>query len=298
MKTFRLVSGLLVAAILCIVLPFGVLAQDEAATTTTTTTPPPIVNVTLKTDYPKVEVVSGASVSFQVTLIYANTGDNTAKEFDLIPVLPNNWTGYVSSTAGTRIASINLDPTQSYGTMVTVNASPSPYLPPDPGDYKITLQAVSNDIKGSIGLTAVVTAEYTLSLVPSGTTPIYSTTATAGREKVYSVTLQNSGSAAIDNINLASSAPQDWVITFPNKTVDTLAAGAQQTIDVKIKPADKAIAGDYQITLTASGKQASAQSLEIRVTVVTPSVWGIVGVVIIVLVIAALAFVFMRFSRR
>ncbi len=294
MKLFRLISGLVIVALICIVLPIGVLAQGE--TTTTTTPPPP--TLTFKTDYPKIEVISGASVSFQVTLIYTNMADNADKEFDLITVLPDNWTGYVNSSSGTRIASINLDPTASYGSIVTVNASPSPYLPPEPGEYKVTLQATSGDLKGSIDLTAVVTAQYSMSLAPTGTTPIYSTTATAGKDKVYSVTLQNSGSAAIDKINLSSTQPQDWVITFPNKTIDSLAADSQQTIDVKIRPAEKAIAGDYQITLMATGKQASAQDLNIRVTVVTPSVWGWVGVAIIVIVIIALGFVFMRFSRR
>ncbi len=181
---------------------------------------------------------------------------------------------------------------------MTVYATPLSYLPPAPGDYKITLQGTSGDVKGSIDLTAVVTAQYALSLVPTGTTPVYSTTATAGKEKVFSVTLQNTGTASIDNISLSSDAPQNWVITFPNKTIDSLAANSQQTIDVKIKPANKAISGDYIITLSASGKQASAQNTQIRVTVVTPSIWGWVGVAIIVIVIAGLAFVFMRFSRR
>ncbi len=43
MKLFRLISSLLVATLLCIILPLGALAQDETTTTTTTTTttPPP-----------------------------------------------------------------------------------------------------------------------------------------------------------------------------------------------------------------------------------------------------------------
>jgi uncharacterized membrane protein len=253
----------------------------------------------LTTDYPKIEVVSGAQVSFRVTLTYTNTSEGAKpKEFDLIAIVPNNWTGYVSSSSGTQIASINLDPAAMYGTIVTVYATPSYYLPPGPGAYKVTLQATSGDIKSSIDLTAVVTTQYALSMVPSGSTPVYSTTATAGKDKLYSITLQNTGSAAIDSISLSSSAPQDWVIAFPKDKIDSMAANSQQILDVKIKPAGKAISGDYMITLTASGKQATAQDLQVRVTVVTSSIWGWVGIAVIIIVIAGLAYVFMRFSRR
>ena len=69
-------------------------------------------------------------------------------------------------------------------------------------------------------------------------------------------------------------------------------------MDVNIKPPPETIAGDYQITLRASGSQAIAQDLTIRVTVESPTIWGWVGVIIIVLVIASLVVIFMRFSRR
>jgi uncharacterized membrane protein len=306
MKLFRLISGLLLAILLCIMLPLGALAQDETTTTTTppetttttTTTPVPEISVELKTDFPKIEINSGAQVSFQVTVIYHNNIDKAEKEFDLIAKVPENWTGYVNSSTGTKIASINLDPTLAYGTVVNVFGIPSSYAPPAPGEYVITLQVTSGDIISSIDLTAKVTAQYSMSLVPSGTTPVYSTTANAGKEKVYSVTLTNNGSAAIENVNLSYSAPSNWVVTFPISKFDSLAAGEKQVMDVKIKPADKAIAGDYMITLTASGKQSLSKSIDVRVTVATPSIWGIVGIIIIVIVIAGLAYVFMRFSRR
>jgi uncharacterized membrane protein len=298
MRLFRIISSLLVIILLCTILPISVLAQDET-TTTTTTTPTPEINFTITTDYPKIEILSGAQVSFRVTLNYSNTTEGARpREFDLITILPPNWTGYVSSSAGPQIASINLDPVSMYGTIVTVYATPSYYLPPGPGEYKITLQATSGDIKGSIDLTAVVTAQYALSMVPAGSTPVYSTTATAGKVKIYPVTIQNTGSAAIDSISLSSSAPSDWVIEFPMDKIDSIAASSQQTLDVKIKPASKAISGDYMITLTASGQKATAQDLQVRVTVVTSSIWGWVGIVVIIIVIAGLAYVFMRFSRR
>ena len=311
MKLHRLLSGLLLATLLCIMLPLGVLAEGETTTTTppettttttttptTTTTVVPEISIELKTDFPKIEINSGAQVSFQVNVIYHNNIDKAEKEFDLIAKLPENWTGYVSSSTGTKIASINLDPTSAYGTTVTIYGIPSSYAPPSPGEYVLTLQVTSGNIINSIDLTAKVIAQYSINLVPTGTTAIYSTTANAGKEKVYSVTLTNNGSAAIENVNLSYSAPSNWVVTFPTTKIDSLAAGEQQVMDVKIKPADKAIAGDYMITLTASGKQSVSKSIDVRVTVATPSIWGIIGIIIIVIVVAGLAYIFMRFSRR
>ena len=72
----------------------------------------------------------------------------------------------------------------------------------------------------------------------------------------------------------------------------------EQSIDVNIKPPPKAVAGDYMISLRASGKQTSAGEISIRVTVETPTIWGWVGVVIILIVVIGLVVIFMRFSRR
>lgn len=315
MKLRRLISGLLLATLLCILLPLGALAEEETTTTTTeppvtttTTTEPPDITTTttvvpeigirMETDFPKLEINSGSQVSFSVKLYYENNIDEAKRDFDLVVITPANWTGYVNNTAGSRIASINLDPTYAYGTTVTVYGIPSSYISPEPGDYTITLQATSRDLTGSIDLTAKVLAKYSITLVPSGTTPIYSTTANAGKDKIYSITLTNNGSAAVENISLTYSAPSNWIVTFPDTKIDSLDPGEEQIIDVTIKPAEKAIAGDYMITLTATGKQSAYKSIDVRVTVAVPSVWGVIGIVIIVIVVAGLAYIFMRFSRR
>ena len=74
--------------------------------------------------------------------------------------------------------------------------------------------------------------------------------------------------------------------------------GDEQTINVNIKPPTETVAGDYVISLRASGKQTSADEMNIRVTVETPTIWGWVGVVIILIVVIGLIVIFMPFSRR
>ncbi|MDH5695040.1 MAG: NEW3 domain-containing protein, partial [Dehalococcoidia bacterium] len=154
----------------------------------------------------------------------------------------------------------------------------------------------SGETKGSIDLTAEVTAKYKLSLTPSEEER-YSTSITAGKDNYFSVDVVNEGSATIDNITFSSDKPKGWTIEFSPDEIDSLDAGVSQTIDVNIKPPSETIAGDYQISLKADAKQA-LDEIDIRVTVKTPPVGLWVGVGIIVLVIAGLAFIFMRFSRR
>jgi uncharacterized membrane protein len=51
------------------------------------------------------------------------------------------------------------------------------------------------------------------------------------------------------------------------------------------------------LTLNASSEKAS-DKIELRVTVETPTIWGIVGIGIIVVVIIAVAIIFTRLGRR
>ena len=119
-----------------------------------------------------------------------------------------------------------------------------------------------------------------------------------GEDNYFSIEVGNLGTAPIENIKFSTTKPEGWTIEFTPEKIEALDAFDSQTMEVNIKPPTETIAGDYNITLRASGKQATANEINIRVTVETPTIWGWVGVGIIVLVIAGLIVVFMRFSRR
>ena len=285
MKTRKIVCCfcLLLVSLLFILTFSPVLAQDES---------PGEAKIELEAAYPKLEdTAPGASFEFEVELKYS--GDE-ACVFDLEATGPVGWVVYITPSypKDKRISAIRLEP---YPEKIRVVAIPPPWPIPDPGEYKITLEVSSAEIKGNIELKAVVAATYFLALVP--TEELYSTSATAGKDNYFSIDIQNLGSGAIENIKFSSNKPKGWAIDFSPDKVDSLSAGSYQTIDVNIKPSSKAIAGDYQITLRASGTQTS-ESIDIRVTVETPTVWGWVGVGIILAVIAGVTVIFMRFSRR
>jgi uncharacterized membrane protein len=64
-----------------------------------------------------------------------------------------------------------------------------------------------------------------------------------------------------------------------------------------IKPAAEAIAGDYVVSFRAATAE-SNKSADVRVTVETSVIWGIVGLAIIVIVIGGLIYIFQRYGRR
>jgi uncharacterized membrane protein len=292
MKMVRIISWLTVLVLLIVALgvPIAAFAQDEE------TPPAPTDNITLSTDYPTLEAVGTGSLQFNVTLGYQGS---VQRVFDLKASVPSGWDVYIQPQyeTGKRISSITIDSSYSVtNKVVTVVVTAPAYPTPDPGDYKIQLQATSGEVTGSIELTARITAKYDLQVVPVN--QVYNTNALAGKDNIFSIQLTNQGTAPIDTITFTSTHPDGWEVKFTPDKIDTLAIADPKTVDVDIKPPAKTVAGDYMISFTTSGKPASDQKIDVRVTVQTPTIWGWVGVIIIVVVVAGLFVVFMRFGRR
>lgn len=277
---------ILLVGLIVIYQPSTTLAQDKVEE-----------KVRLSSTYPNLEGTWGTPFEFEVVLQYQGSED---RYFDILVTGPRDWVVFITSDEGKRIRGMTLDPEITWGRNVKVKAYPRTWLAFEPGEYKITLEAISGEISDTIELKAMVTDIYVLGLVPSEA--LHNITVTAGKDNHFSIKVANRGTGAIDNINLSSSAPTGttgWRVEFSPSKVDSLAFGDFQTIDVNIKPPPRTIAGDYYpLTLRAFGDQTTAEKLEIRVIVETPAIWGWVGVGIIVLVIVGLGVIFMRFSRR
>jgi len=292
MRRFRILSilCLLIISMAVIFQPASILAQDEEETI------PESLEMSAK--YPKIEITSGGTAEFEVELNFTGEFGGEARVFDLVVIAPKDWGTFISPSypKDKKIASVQLSPGFSAGEKILVQTAPAYWLQPEPGEYPVTLEATSGEVHASYELTVVVKAKYVLSLVPSAER--YNTTATAGKDNYFSIEVENGSSATMDDIKLSASKPEDWLVVFTPEKIDSMAAGDSQTVNVNITPAAKTIAGDYLITITASGKQTSSDGINIRVTVETPTIWGWVGVIIVVVVIGGLVYTFRRFSRR
>jgi uncharacterized membrane protein len=254
----------------------------------------------LTTQFPVLSSYAGISYSFDVALNYKGSG---SKVFDLKATVPQgfNYTiapGYGS--AGGDIAAIRLDGTKGYPDSVKLSITPYAWQVPAPGSYPITLDVSSGDLKASIKLTAVVTANYDMKLsTPDGR---LNTEATAGQDNHFTVVLTNTGSGNLDKVSISCPAkdrPNGWTVTASPDKIDSFKAGDSKEIQITLRPSEKTIAGDYIISVQAEPDARNAYAnLQIRVTALTPTIWGWVGVGIVILVIVALAAIFIRFGRR
>ena len=88
-------------------------------------------------------------------------------------------------------------------------------------------------------------------------------------------------------------------MTFDPPALNVPAGDQQNTATsiAHIVPSGDAIAGDYQVKVRASNDLANGEA-DIRVTVETSLLWGIVGIALIILVIVGLGYVFRRYGRR
>lgn len=163
------------------------------------------------------------------------------------------------------------------------------------GRYPITVSARVADARAEVKLTAEVTGRPDLSI----TTPDnrLSGRAYAGRDTPVKLVVKNSGSAPARNVELSSSPPSGWDVTFEPRQIAEIPVNGQQEVTARIKPSPKALAGDYMLTLTASASDTS-NSADFRITVLTSTLWGIVGIVVIVAAVGVLSVAVSRYGRR
>jgi len=260
--------------------------------------PPVEGKLELISKYPTFEGKSGDIFDFEVGLRWSGIDPKT---FDLaLTEVPPLWNGRIVAGYPTEktIFSIALEPEMQYTETITIRLAPPVNELPEPGKYATTLQASSGDITETVQLTAVVTALYRMAFyTPSGR---LNTEVTAGQENHFTIEVGNTGTEPFGEIGFTSSKPSGWNITFTPDSIDSLAPGIAKQVDAIIEPPGKTIAGDYLVTMTAISEQnlVSPRTLEIRVTALTPTIWGWVGVIIVLAVIAGLGVIFRRLGRR
>ena len=125
------------------------------------------------------------------------------------------------------------------------------------------------------------------------------TTANAGQATTYQVVITNTGTADLQNVTLTAAPPTGWDVQWDTPTIASVPVDGSATATATLTPASNAISGDYIVTLTARADQVTAsQTIQLRTTVETSSIWGFVGIAIIVVVLIGLFVVFQRYGRR
>lgn len=249
----------------------------------------PSKGMKLSTQYPQLRGQAGSSFSFKVDL--SNDIDQD-RSINFSATAPEGWeVTFKPAYESKQVSTVRVKGNNTQGMDVDVSVPQKT----EAGDYSIIIQASAEGDRAELPLRVTIVGSSKLSLsTPSGQV---STRASVDSPGKLTLSVKNSGTAPLKNIALSASRPEGWDVTFNPEKIEQLAVDQTVQVNATIKPSNKALAGDYMVTITASGLQAS-DSKDIRVTVETPTTWGWVAVGAIVAVLGGLGFIFWRFSRR
>jgi uncharacterized membrane protein len=164
------------------------------------------------------------------------------------------------------------------------------------GQYPITVVAQGSDVQAKLNLTAEVTGRPELTVTaPDGR---LSGQAYVGKETSLKIIVQNTGSAPARNVALSASQPSGWSVEFEPKQISAINPDKQVEVTAKIKPAEKAVAGDYMITTRVRADGGVSKSADFRITVLTSTLWGVVGIALIAVAVVVVGLAVVRFGRR
>ena len=246
--------------------------------------------IKLTSQYPVLTTASGQTLKFTVDL---KNEINKPLTTSLVAQPPQGWTVRFKPQFGDQqISSIQLKENASETLSVEIDTPATA----EAKEYPVTVQARAGAFEASANIK--VSLKGTQDLKMGSLAGTLNTSVTAGTKTPIDFVVGNAGTAPIRNLGFVTKKPSDkWTVEFKPDKIDSLGPQEVKQIKMEILAPDRTIAGDYLLTLTANSPETN-KSVEFRVTVSTPTIWGWVGFGIVGLVVLGLAIVFFRLGRR
>ena len=244
----------------------------------------------LTTNFPALRGTATTSFKFKVTVANDSGRDAT---INFSADAPKNFQVTFTEAYGTQqLTSIPIEA----GKSKDIEAAVAVPRDTPAGEYKLALHAKSEAASADLDVTITIIGQARLALAGEGGR--LSGEAYAGQDSQLSVVAKNDGSEAARDVEFSATAPEGWKTSFDPKELPELGAGKSQTIKVSLTPSARAIAGDYQTTIRASSAGGQSESANFRITVLTSTVWGAVGIGVIAAALLVVVFAVARFGRR
>ncbi len=246
-------------------------------------------SVTMTASYPELQGPTSNNFRFELSLHNA-----TAQQinFQLQVDGPVGWTLTAQPTGQSQAATVVTDAGST--TSVQVNAqAPSTTAA---GAYPITVTAIGGPDPVQTQLSVKITGSYSMSLTTQD--QVLNASVSAGNTTTLNLVVSNSGTAQLTNVAMTATPPQGWTVTFDQPTIAQIDPQVDQPVVATIQPAPDAIAGDYVVSLIARSSDGSSDTVQIRTTVETSALGGLIGIAVLVIVFIGLFFVFQRYGRR
>lgn len=244
----------------------------------------------LTTNFPALRGTATTSFKYRLTMTNDSGRDATV---NFSADSPRNFqVGFTEAYGSQQITSIPIEA----GKSKDVEASLTIPRDTQAGDYKLVLHAKTEAASADLPVSLAIVGQPRLAL--SGEGGRLSGEAYSGQDSQLTVVVRNDGSEAAREVELSATTPEGWKSSFDPKQIAQLPAGGTQNVKVTLTPSEKAIAGDYQTTIRASGAGALSESANFRITVLTSTLWGAVAIAIIAISLLVVVFAVARFGRR
>jgi uncharacterized membrane protein len=241
------------------------------------------------TALPALRGTSKSSFEYQLT-IKNDSGRNLTVSFTA--QAPKNFeTSFTEAYGSQELSSVAIEAGKSKDIKLKVR----PPSTVDAGTYPVSVTVSAEGATAKTDVSLEIIGQPRLSI--SGRDGLLSMRAEAGQQSTFPIIVSNTGSAPADEIELSGSAPSGWKLEFNPKTIAKIEPGKDAEAQALVTPTEKSLAGDYQTTLRAASRGETASS-QVRVTVVTSTVWGIAGVGIIAAALLIMVGAVVRFGRR
>ncbi|GAC1666911.1 MAG: hypothetical protein NVS9B8_08520 [Candidatus Limnocylindrales bacterium] len=250
-------------------------------------------DITLTTTSPTLTGASDSTFSFNLTLQNGSAEDQTVSA---------TTTGPAGWTISTKLSQANAASTvvkAGSSTTITVTANPPANAPAGHTELAVVATAGTKTINGTLGID--ITGTFTMTLATPN--DLVSAHGPAGSGTTQQVLVKNTGTGPLTNVKMTATQPTNWTVTFDQETIATIAPNDQATVTATIKPSGDAVTGDYKVTISAAsggtaGAGAANGSLAMTFTVETSPLWLLAGFGLIVVILAALFYVFRTYGRR
>ena len=249
--------------------------------------------VTFTSSFPEQQGATTTSFRFEANL---HNGTNDQISFNFQIDSPTGWTVTAQPSGSSQAVTAVVDAGSTSTIVVNATAASDAAA----GTYPINVTAVGGPQPVQVQLSVVITGSYSMTLGTSDQR--LNANVTSGGTTALQLVVTNTGTAPLTNVKMSSSPPTGWTITFPqlqNDTIASIPANNQVTVEADIQAPSSAVAGDYDITMRANSTDGNASdSVDIRTTVDTSAIGGLLGIAVLVLVAVGLFLVFQRYGRR
>lgn len=236
-----------------------------------------------------VNVEAEAREPFRYNASLHNGGSET-QLYDLKAMIPDGW-NVLFRVDGSQVAGLQLDAGATKDIAVEISAAPLA----KPGKYNIPITAIAAGDTLQLELEAVLKGKYDVEIsTPTGR---LSDEITEGKSKRIVLTVRNTGTLPLDDLELSAQSPSQWNATFEPAVIQRLEPGQSQELAATVGVPDKTIAGDYMTTFTVRNNHVNANTT-FRMTVKTSLLSGWIGILVILLALGMVVYLIRKYGRR